>query len=76
MVQLKQAERRVAKVIRQLQHLSCEERLGELRLSSLENRMLHGHSILTFQYLKGSYNKDGDRLFNKACNNRTRGNVF
>ena len=32
--------------------------------------------IEAFQYLKGAYKKDGDRLFNRACSNRTRGNGF
>ena len=31
---------------------------------------------MTFQYLKGTYRKDGENLFTKACNNRTRGNDF
>ncbi|KAK4833072.1 hypothetical protein QYF61_027734 [Mycteria americana] len=29
-----------------------------------------------FQYLKGAYRKDGDRLFSKACCDRTRSNGF
>jgi len=29
-----------------------------------------------FQYLKGAYKKDGDRLFSRASCNRTRGNGF
>ncbi|KAK4806223.1 LOW QUALITY PROTEIN: hypothetical protein QYF61_001146 [Mycteria americana] len=29
-----------------------------------------------FQYLKGAYKKDGDRLFSRACSDRTRGNGF
>ena len=31
---------------------------------------------MAFQYLKGAYKKDGDKLFSKACCNRTRGNGF
>ena len=31
---------------------------------------------MAFQYLKGTYKKDGERLFIKACSNRTRGNAF
>ena len=31
---------------------------------------------MAFQYLKGAYKKDGDRLFSRACCNRTRGNGF
>jgi len=29
---------------------------------------------VAFRYLKGPYKKDGDRLFSKACYDRTRGN--
>ena len=29
-----------------------------------------------FQYLKGAYKRDGDRLFSRACCNRTRDNGF
>ena len=31
---------------------------------------------MAFQYLKGAYKKDGDKLFSRACCNRTRGNGF
>ena len=31
---------------------------------------------MTFQYLKGSYKKEGDRLFSSVCVDRTRGNCF
>jgi len=32
--------------------------------------------IAAFTYLKGSYRKDGDRLFNRVCGDGTRGNGF
>jgi len=31
---------------------------------------------VAFQYLKGTYKKDGDKLFSKACCERTRGSGF
>lgn len=32
--------------------------------------------IEVFQYLKGDYKKDEDRLFSRTCNDRTRSNGF
>ncbi|KAK4814463.1 hypothetical protein QYF61_018981, partial [Mycteria americana] len=57
-------------------HLSYEDRLRELGLLSLEKRRLQGDLIAAFQCLKGAYRKDGDRLFSKACCDRTRSNGF
>ena len=31
---------------------------------------------MAFQYTKGSYRKEGDRLIRRVCGNSTRGNVF
>ena len=31
---------------------------------------------MAFQCLKGDYKKDGDKLFSRACCDRTRGNGF
>jgi len=39
-------------------------------------KSLRGHLIATFQYLKGPYKKDGDRLLCRACSSRTRRNGF
>ncbi|KFP16754.1 hypothetical protein Z169_02360, partial [Egretta garzetta] len=64
------------RMIRGLEHLSYEDRLRELGLFSLEKRRLRGDLMVAFQYLKGAYRKDGDRLFRKACCDRTRGNGF
>jgi len=57
-------------MIRGMQHLSCEERLRELGLYSLEKRRLRG----AFQYLKRACKKAGEGLFTRARRDRTRGN--
>ncbi|KAK4826951.1 hypothetical protein QYF61_012800 [Mycteria americana] len=68
---LEQVQRRAMKMISELEHLSYEERLRELGLFSLEKppgRPYCGLSILK--------KKDRDRLFSRACCDRTRGNGF
>ncbi|KAK4823222.1 hypothetical protein QYF61_027563, partial [Mycteria americana] len=64
---LEQVQRRVTIMIRGMEHLSCEERLRELGLFSLEKRRLQDTFLQPF---------NGDKLFSRACCNRTRGNGF
>ncbi|KAK4828170.1 hypothetical protein QYF61_024419 [Mycteria americana] len=61
------------KMIQGLEHLSYEDRLRELGLFSLEKARLWGDPKTAFQ---GPIRKDGDRLFSKACCDRTRSNGF
>jgi len=57
-----------------VEHLSYDDRLSELGLLSLERAP--GDLRAAFHYLKGVYKKEGDRLFNRVCCERTKGNGF
>jgi len=59
-----------------MEHLSCEERLRELGLCRVEKGTQWGDLIAAFQYLKGAYKKDRNKLFSRAFCDRTRGDGF
>jgi len=63
-------------MIQGMKHRSHADRLRELGLISLEKRRLRSDLIVAFQYLKGSYRKEGDRLSSSVSGKRTRGNGF
>ena len=63
-------------MLRGLEHLSYEDRLRELGLFSLEKRQLQGDLTAAFQYLKGAYKEEGNQLFERVDNSRTRRNGF
>jgi len=63
-------------MIRGLEHLPDKDRLRELGLFSLERRRLQGDLNAVFQYLKGTCKQEGNQLFPRIGNSRTKGNGF
>lgn len=59
---MEQVQRKVTKMIRELEYVCSEDKVTELSLFSLEKRRFQGDLTEACQYLKGAYSQEGDQL--------------
>ena len=59
-------------MIQGLENLSCEDKLKELGLFSLEKRKPWGDLIVVFQYSKGANKHERNQLFTRVDSDRTK----
>ena len=71
---LEQDQRRASKIIKELEHMTYEERLRDLGLFTLQKRRVRGDLIAAFNFLKGGSKEDGERLVSAVTNGRMRSN--